>query len=99
MAITCEWKNPLGKCFTKHDEEKKFPITIYGGGKCVAIFCYENKQLENFIADEKHFKNCEYNGTEYKDIVIFTMRKRESKKLINLLLSANFEFTVRNNEQ
>ena len=98
MAITCEWKNPLGKCFAKNDEAKKFPFTIYGGGNCLAVFCDENKNLVNFIIDKDHFKRCEYNGTEFQDIVIFTTRKKESKNLINLLLSANFEFTVRNNE-
>ena len=98
MALTCSWEKPLGKCFSKHDVEKKNPITIYGGGNCTAIFCYKNKNLENFIIDKEHFKNCEYDGTEYTDITIFTERKKESKNLINLLLSANFEFNVRNVE-
>ena len=99
MAITCEWKNPLGTCYTKYDKERKHKLTIYGGGNCVACICDENKNLVDFIIDKDQFKRCEYNGTEFQDIVIFTTRKRESKVLINLLLSANFEFTVRNNEQ
>ena len=98
MAITCSWENPLGKCFSKHDTEKKNPITIYGGGNCLAIFCTPNKNLENFIVDKQHFKNCEYDGTEYTDIVVYRTRKKESKNLIDCLVSANFEFTVRNTE-
>ena len=97
MAITCEWEKPLGKCFCINDEKKEFPITIYGGGNCLAVFCDENKNLIHFIIDKEHFKRCGYNGTEFQDTVIFTTRKKESKVLINLLLSANFEFTVRNN--
>ena len=98
MAITCSWEKPLGTCYSKHDTERKHPITIYGGGNCLAIFCTENKNMVNFIIDEKHFKACEYDGTEFTDIVIFTTRKKESKNLIKLLLSANFEFTVRNKQ-
>lgn len=98
MAITCEWANPLGKCYGEYDKEEKYPITIYGGGNCVAVFCDEEKRLVNFIVDKKHFKNCEYKGTEFKNITIYTTRKKESKQLIELLLSANFEFNVRNSE-
>ena len=98
MSITCSWEKPLGKCFNKYEEKKKHTITIYGGGNCVAVFCDKNKNLINFIIDKDHFKRCEYDGTEFQEIVIYTTRKKESKNLINLLLSANFEFEVRNKE-
>lgn len=42
MAITCEWKNPLGTCINRYGAK----ITIYGGGNCVAVFCFKNKNLE-----------------------------------------------------
>ena len=96
MAITCSWENPLGTCFSKYDEEKKHPITIYGGGNVLAVFCDKNRNLVNFIMDKQHFKNCEYTGNEFVDVVIYRTRKKESKQLINLLVSANFEFTVKN---
>lgn len=95
MAITCSWEKPLGTCFSKDDDERKHPITIYGGGNCLAIFCTENKNLVNFILDEQHFKTCKYDGTEYKDIVIYTDRKRESAKLIKLFTQAGFKFTIK----
>ena len=98
MAITCSWENPLGTCFSQYDEEKKYPITIYGGGNCLACFCNVNKDLLNFIIDKQHFKNCNYAGNEYVDIVIYRTRKKESKQLIDLLVSANFEFTVKNEQ-
>ena len=96
MAITCSWEKPLGTCFSQYDKEKAYPLTIYGGGNCLAIFCDSKKNMVNFIIDKDHFNRCEYQGTEYQDLVIFTTRKKESKRLIDCLLSANFEFTVKN---
>lgn len=91
MAITCEWERPLGKATTKYGES----VTFYGGGNVLCVMCYDNKNLENFIVDIQHFKNCEYQGNEYTDIEVFTERKRESKQLINCLLQAGFSFKVR----
>ena len=95
MAITCKWKNPLGTCTNKYGAK----ITIYGGGNCVAVFCFSNRNLENFIIDKKHFINCNYEGNEYKNITIYRDRKKESEELIRLLLLANFEFKVKNTKR
>lgn len=97
MAITCSWEKPLGTCYSKYDTELKEPIMIWGGGNCPAVFTVgKHKDLVNFIADDKHFKAMEYKGDEYIEIIISYARKREAKKLINLLISANFEFQTTN---
>ena len=98
MAITCKWENLLGTCYSQYDKEKKYPLTIYGGGNVIACFCDVKKNLVNFIIDKEHFKNCEYNGNEYLDITIYRTRKKESKKLIDLLVLGNFEFKVLNEQ-
>lgn len=93
MSISCSWEKPLGFCFSKYDEKKEHPITIWGGGNCIAVFTRGKQRcLENFIADEKHFKACEYQGDEYVDIIISYARKKEAQKLIKLLASACFCF-------
>lgn len=92
MSINCYWKNPLGTCYSMYDEKKEHPITIYGGGNVAAVFCNKDKNLQNYICDKEHFKNCNYRGDEYQSIKIYGDRKREAKALINMLIDAGFSF-------
>lgn len=92
MSINCTWKNPIGTCFSKYDEKNEHPITIYGGGNVSAVFCYKNKNLENFICDKKHFTECKYKGDEYHHITIYGDRKREAKALMAMLIDGGFSF-------
>lgn len=97
MSINCSWEKPLGICYGKYDENLSTPIMIWGGGNCIAIFTTgKNKSLFNFIADEKHFKNCEYTKDDYQEITISYARKREAQKLIKLFASVGLEFTTTN---
>ena len=95
MAITCEWEKPLGTCFWKYDEGKKYPLTIYGGGNCLAVICTEEKNLVGFFIDESHLKRHELEGTEYKDMVIFGDRKKSALKLLKLFANAGFDVTYK----
>lgn len=90
MAITCKWENPLAKATNEQGQK----VTFYGGGNVLACICYENKVLENFIVDKKHFKACEYKGTEYRNIRVYMDRGIEAKNLIDCLLLGKFDFRV-----
>ena len=54
MALTCVWEKPLGTCYNKYDTENEHPITIYGGGNCLAIFTTADK---NNGQDKNGFQN------------------------------------------
>lgn len=98
MAITCSWEYPVGTCFSKYDEGKKCPLTIWGGGNCLAIMTSgKAKNLQYFFIDDQHFKNHEFCGDEFTDIVLFTQRKKTCKKLMNLFFEAGFSFKIKNN--
>ena len=95
MAITCNWENPLGTCYSRYDEEKRNRLTIYGGGNCMAIITDESKNLLMYFIDNAHFKAYKFCGEELTDIVLFADRKKETKSLMACLYDAGFEFLVK----
>ena len=95
MAITCSWEYPIGTCYRKYDEKKEHPLTIWGGGNCLAIMTSgKNKNLEYFFIDKQHFKNHDFIGDEFTDIVLYTQRKETCKKLMNLFFESGFSFKL-----
>lgn len=105
MAITCLWKNLLGQAtltLNTPNGTQKETISIYGGGNCLAVFCYENKNLYNFWANNQHVKNIMKDNIEYltenlSNIKIFAYKdkilNKEACNVAKILLKYGIEFT------
>lgn len=95
MAITCSWEKPLGTCYSKYDEERKSPITIYSGGNCLAVFTAGTERiLQCFFVDKEHMERCTNVLPEYIDFNLSYKRKREIKQFISVLVKYNIPFTI-----
>ena len=105
MAVTCLWKNLLGQAMltlNTPDGTQREKIEIYGGGNCLAIFCYENKNLYNFWIDNQHVSNVAKQDVKLltenlSDIKIFAYKdkvlNKETCDVAKVLLKYGIEFT------
>ena len=106
MAVTCKWEALLGEATLTYqantENEFKQKINIYGGGNCLAVFCYENKNLYNFWIDNEHVKNVAKDNVEYltenlSEIKIFIhtdkQYKKEALNVAKVLLTYGIEFS------
>lgn len=95
MAITCSWEKPLGTCYSKYDENREHPITIWSGGNCLAVFTKGKQRiLDCFFCDKQHMQDCKDILTDYIDYKISYERHKQCKDFISVLSKNKVPFTV-----
>lgn len=95
MAITCSWDKPLGTCYSKYDEKREHPITIWSGGNCLAVFTRgKNRILDCFFCDKEHMERCKDCITDYVDYRLSYERTKQCRQFISVLFKYNIPYTV-----